>query len=183
MKPASLTRVDAGRLAKAGGRAFEQRVEWAARMIRAQLVQIPTGAIVVGQRGGRPILRPEKTPFDYVLGKDGEAAFFDAKSTAKTRFPFADMKPHQVRKLHDLELAGFRAGYLVNFRTLDRVVFFNASALKALQPRTSLRPDDGDAMGTHQELFLDRLLSPMVGDDRLLRTQETKKGPKSPRGF
>jgi penicillin-binding protein-related factor A (putative recombinase) len=96
-----------------------------------------------------------KTPFDFVLGYRGIATFFDAKSIGDKNFVYSQITQHQVHELLVMELAGFRAGYVVHFRNAGLIRFFNASDLARLLPGDSLGPDEGESLGTTTRFNLD----------------------------
>lgn len=144
------------------GALFESRLKFQALAESMAFVKIPTGAKPIGSAGGRPTLIPVKTPFDFVFAKNGRAAFIDAKSISDKRFGHAQITPHQLIKLAEFETQRFSAGYVVNFREEDQVVFFPAKMLMTLKKGTSLSPNDGIVLGNTKEFKLAPILR---GDD------------------
>jgi penicillin-binding protein-related factor A (putative recombinase) len=104
-------------------------------------------------RGGVRAI-PTKTPFDFVMCRDGIAVFFDAKSTSAKTFAASAIQLHQLYHLARVENAGFRSGYVVYFQETDEVVFFSASQLAKLKRGDSLKPDDGLQLGSALTLTL-----------------------------
>lgn len=154
-----ITRSLRGRRAKAEGAAFEGILLHAAIRANAAVVQIPTGAKVIGHVNGKPRLVPIKTPFDYVFAKDECVIFFDAKSLNEKSLKHRSINKHQLEALLKLEIAGFKAGYVVHLRALDQIVFFKASTLSQLQPRKSLNPNDGEVVGSDRDINFMKLLT------------------------
>lgn len=152
----------AGIRAKQMGLAWENLFESNAYHAGCGVIKIPDGCRQVGK--GKMIR--VKTPFDFVIMKSGKSIYLDTKTTLGTRWTFSDCDRHQMYWLEMCAKAGHRAGYMVEFRALKRIVFFSIARLSRLQPRESLSPDDG--------------LQISVADDRLdlgrlfyERTQET----------
>lgn len=99
------------------------------------------------------------TPFDYILSAPGRAGFFDTKSTGADAFGYAMVTAHQLSALLELEGRGHVAGYVVLYQRLNIVAFFSASQLNVLQPRQSLRPEQGLVLGSLLSLDLNRLFT------------------------
>lgn len=133
-----------GLVAKREGQAWEQLLKHLMTRDGWEVVEIPPGCRGDG-RGG---LIRVKTAFDFVAGKNGRAVFFDAKSVESGNFTKSQCTVHQVDSLFKFFKQGFQAGYFVNFRDQNLVVFFSADKLMALKPRTSLKVSDGLALGT-----------------------------------
>jgi hypothetical protein len=102
---------------------------------------------------------PAKSPFDFILAKDGKVILCDAKSLDATTFTRSACKPHQIESLAGFEMSGLTAGFIVWLRKTDEVVFFKASQLKALPPRCSLKVSDGISLGSVNTLTLEGLLN------------------------
>ncbi len=158
---ANPTRILAGKRAKAEGDSFEHFVEKHARISGINFVKVPMGARMVRGMGGMKMI-PIRTPFDYVLAKLGVATFIDAKSTSEGTFKHVLVKEHQLQALLGLERAGFTAGYLVNFRKWNRIVFFSATQLSDLRMREGLKPEEGLCIGSLYTMDLKLILRPVA---------------------
>lgn len=109
-------------------------------------VKIPNGGRVVGTGTAKKFVQI-KSPFDYLLAKDGHACALDCKTLDEVRFPYSAIKQHQLKALKTLS-PQIPAGYLVWFRPEDAVVWFPVSTLSQVKPRTSLTIEDGFHIGT-----------------------------------
>ncbi len=104
--------------------------------------------IADGCEGFGPTLRKVSQPFDFfAIKEESLAIFFDAKSNDKDTFQYTSIKQNQLQNLLKIEQS-FPAGYLVFFQPIDQIVFFNASQLKTLKFRQSLKPSDGINIGS-----------------------------------
>ena len=147
------------RHSKIEGNAFEEILARAARFEGIAIIKIPDGARRVPRPGGRPLLLPVKTPFDFFFAKNGKVAVVDAKTTSGSNFSYGMITVHQVLSLLDMENNGVRAGYIVYFRKVNQIVFLSATQLALLRPLQSLTPADGMNLGTVFEMKLGGLLS------------------------
>lgn len=129
----------AGIRSKIMGMAWENLFESNAWRFGAAVIKIPDGCRQVSK--GKLIR--VKSPFDFVIIKSGKSVFLDTKTTLGTRWTYSDCDRHQMYWLEHCAKAGSRAGYMVEFRALRRIVFFSIERLSRLQPRESLSPDDG----------------------------------------
>jgi hypothetical protein len=149
----ALDRKKKGLKAKRSGQRFEEIVKIPASRDGIEVIQIPSGARWVPMRGGVRAI-PTKTPFDFVMCRDGIAVFFDAKSTSAKNFTASSIQLHQLYHLARVENAGFRSGYVVYFQGTDEVVFFSASQLASLKRGDSLKSSDGLMLGSALTLSL-----------------------------
>lgn len=98
-------------------------------------------------------------PFDFILSYNGKALFVDTKITKSVNYTFSMITQHQIKHLHDLEVAGHLSGYIVNFTKHNKIVFFKASDLKKLQEKQSLGPQDGEIIGSEMTFDLKLLFT------------------------
>lgn len=147
-----------GAKAKASGRMFENILAARCARDRIKFEQLPSGCRWIGK-----VAVPAKSPFDFIIAKDGNVAFFDAKSIDATTFTRSACKPHQIESLSGFEMSGLTAGFIVWLRAAGQVVFFRASQLKALPPRYSLKVSDGILLGSIEALTLEGLLNGKAG--------------------
>lgn len=143
-----------GARARSEGLAFETFFVNALRRVGFYAVHLPQGAKFVRGPRGIPKLSPVKMPFDLILSAPGRAGFFDMKSISDDRLVYSFLTPHQVDIMSDLEAQGHKAGYVVHFKKTNRVIFFEASKLQALERRESYTQDDGVDIGTLFDLKL-----------------------------
>lgn len=146
LKPKSLNRVRAGKIAQKKGQRFETFIKNCAFASRFFPIQIPDGCDTKRGPNGRPVLLRVQTPFDFILIGHQQAIFLDTKTTQDKSFSHSKIKHHQLINLLEASKAG-PAGYLVLFETLRLVVFFSAQKLQSIQARQSLKPQDGLVLG------------------------------------
>lgn len=131
--------------AKRNGEEFENLIKYNARKHGVVITQIPSGCRWVS--GVRAVAVP--TDFDFIGWKNGRAIAFDAKSTNGNTFTKSMIKQHQAVKLYEIERdSNSMTGYLVWFKLKNEIVFFTASQLYNLKPRTSLKVTDGLRVGS-----------------------------------
>lgn len=120
------------------GKAFETKIETILELKGYTVIRIPDGC---RQASAFKIIRT-KTPFDFLAHKPGSSIHFDAKSTKDKTFRYSLVNHDQVKHLLGLQRSGFRAGYIIEFSTLEKVLFASASKLMSLFPGESLKIDD-----------------------------------------
>jgi hypothetical protein len=141
----NLKRMIAGKVAKRLGDQFETLLQNVAVSEGLESVRIPDGCKQLGKNK----IKRVKTPFDFVFVKSQtEVIFADAKTSNGQTFAFSELTPHQVEALVNLSKKGVFAGYIVYFRGIDKIVWFEALKLSALNPRESLKPTDGVLLGS-----------------------------------
>lgn len=96
------------------------------------LIKIPNGNRYVP--GGKTI--KHRTEFDFCVGLEGNAIFFDAKSTStpinlKDKI-FSARKIHQFTALMEAHRAGNIAGYLIHFRKPGIIAWANVVLINNL---------------------------------------------------
>lgn len=148
-------RAGAGFRAKKNGASFEELIEARSRIQGITYVQIPDGCKQIS--AFKTIRVP--TPFDVILGFGKNILFCDLKSTEGNSFTYSMIKPHQLRALSELSKHGQRSGFLVFFRSCNRVVFFNSRLLSSVKPGTGLSPNDGLFVGKIDALDLQFCIS------------------------
>lgn len=126
------------------GKRFESEFQQIAGWQGIAITRIPDGCKVLG--GGK-IIRV-KSPFDWVLTKDGKTALIDTKTTLDKNFKHGKIDLAQLAALYDQQFRGAIAGYVVQFRSLKTVKFFSAGTLKAaVASKSNLVPADGVTIG------------------------------------
>lgn len=138
MHPVKLINRLAGKKAQARGNEFELLVRSACRSHGVDYTHHPLGC--------RPFAKGRfhliSTGYDFTLFYDRQVCLIDAKAYSSTNFSKSKAVPHQVDALYNLELKGFRAGYLLYLRPLGKVYFIKASQLYYLKPRCSIQPEE-----------------------------------------
>lgn len=116
---------------------------------------------IAARRFGLKSLYQIKSDYDFklILPPLGICVFLDAKSTEDTKFVYSKLVPHQVGALLEIQRAGCLSGYLIWFRTINRVIFFDAEKLDKLQPRESLLPENGTDLGSFENMHLGNLFA------------------------
>lgn len=148
----------AGKIAKLAGEYFETSLEYVCSRDQIILVRIPDGCKV--RKHGRSLkLVRVKTPFDFIIAKKNKAIFFDAKSINSKTFPYSCIDSNQLYHLSKLNSEGLKAGYLIRFREIDQIVFFDVQTLAQLKPRESLNVNMGTSLGSFHEFSLNTLFS------------------------
>ena len=143
-----------GAKAKASGKLFEEILSHHCRSNKIKFEQLPSGCRWIGKTA-----IPVKTPFDFIMAKNGKVVLFDAKSLDSSTFSRSACKPHQIESLYGFELSGLTAGFIVWLREIDEIVFFRASLLNGLASRCSLKPCDGIPLGNRSALTVESLFN------------------------
>lgn len=151
--PPEIKRVIAGKKAKSGGDEFERQFARAASLEGYDVEKLPLGARQYAQN----VLKRVPMPFDFIICRKGKAVFLDTKTTESNTFIFSAIKEHQLNALLRKERAGCLGGYVVYFRTLNRIIFFPAWKLATVRRLESLKPEDGMDLGTIFEMKIGRL--------------------------
>ena len=126
------------------GMQFETLFDQACFRSGINSVPMPLGARRVGKT-----LVQIKTPFDRILVRpEGEIIFVDCKSYGTgSAMAKSSLTDHQVSALHRLWEMGCASGYVVWFREIDRVVFFDAVKLMNCS-------DTGKSLKAEQGLYI-----------------------------
>lgn len=131
-----------GLIAKRSGDQFQRYFESRCRILKIDCVRIPDGC---RQLSAFKTMRV-KTPFDYIIAKNGLIAFLDLKSTRDKTLAYSKIERHQLAELARLGRHS-RAGYLVFYREFNELVYYGYETLGALKPNESLSLDDGLRIG------------------------------------
>ena len=107
-------------------------------------------SVVIYSKGKKTLSRREKSPFDYILCKDGKSIFVDCKVTKKHLYQLGVIPGHQVSNLEIASQGGI-AGFAIYFRmeSIDAVYFYSVRVIKEIMikaNRFSLKPSDGDLL-------------------------------------
>ena len=119
------------------------------------VLRIEDGCKRVGGVG--PVrLVPLKQACDYVLMSNGRPAFIDTKSFGSGQtFPLANINKDQVFKINYMCGFGAYGGYVVWFRKIDKVVFFDAELLRIATE--GIHWEEGLYLGPIENINLERI--------------------------
>jgi hypothetical protein len=148
-----------GRHAKKQGDLFERILETTAQFQQLNLIRVPNGG-QYRKRGGVLKLEATTSPFDYVIQRKGFAPlFFDAKTRLNDSIGYADFMSKESTSRQVLTLIraiefGTMSGFVIWFRTCDKIVFVDALKIGKMEPRTSINAADGLLLGSSEKLNL-----------------------------
>ena len=154
-----------GHLARQVGNSFEAIFEVHCRQSQMGFTKIPDGCRRIKTPYGIKLV-PCRTPFDYFICKDGRAAAIDCKTIDSDTFSYSAIDRHQAGALYEIS-SHVAAGYVVWFRTINKICFFNGNILMALTQRNSLKPEDGLFLGS-----IDRFHPEMIIKTHTLTSQQ-----------
>ncbi len=124
------------------------------------VTEIPDGCMVVGRN---KIIRVP-SPYDLMLfhPKAKKSIHLDAKSTTTKKFPYSLINYKQIVELNKAASAGNYAGYLVNFESLNKVIWFSTEVIgkanfESLKVRKSIDPELGLDLGTFNDFSIDKI--------------------------
>lgn len=143
-----------GKIAKDQGAGFEARLEFVCHRSGVLATRIPDGCKMIRTKLGAIIPKRVPTPFDFLLTKAGYTACIDCKTVESGNFSYSMLNEFQVRSLIGIYRSSISAGYIVWFRAPDKVIFFRASQLAALEPRESLKHEEGIMLGSSNDFSL-----------------------------
>lgn len=143
-----------GRRNKRSGDFFENQLHKCSLRDGWNVIKIPMGARMLGHN---KMVRV-RTAFDFVMTKpNNQAVFLDMKTVQSKTFSSSKITEHQVEALMKLHNQGYKAGYVVNYSELNTTVFYTAKQLYLLHKGTSLKPQDGIALGDNLNIRLDMI--------------------------
>jgi hypothetical protein len=146
-----------GKLAKDVGKTFELLFEAHTRQRGMGFVKIPDGAYRIKTPYGIKLVAC-KTPFDYFICKNGQAACLDVKTVESNRFSYSHCDRNQLESLDSMG-SHVAAGYVIWFRTSDRVCFFSHIELNSLQRLSSLTDHGGLYLGSIDSFDPEKIIS------------------------
>jgi penicillin-binding protein-related factor A (putative recombinase) len=155
--------INRGLKAKEIGDLFEKILMASCLQHRISCVRIPNGTRLFKTKSGVVLPKLTKSPFDFIVAKRGLSACIDTKTIDSGNFSYSMIKLHQVISLINLHDELIPSGYLVWFRDIDQMVFFDAKKLYHLKRRESLKPEDGLMLGTKGNFSVEPILSIFKG--------------------
>lgn len=115
----NIKRIIAGKKAQAKGKGFEVFIDRALTNQGWLVIRIPDGCKSLS---GHKVVRT-KSPFDYLLIKDGVAIFMDAKRTKGPNVPKNLFSQHQIDWFKKINHRGFLAGFIVHVESTDDLLW------------------------------------------------------------
>lgn len=168
-----IDKIKSGYEAKKRGQSFENLLRAECHRQSWACCRIEDGAKTIGK--GQ--IRRTTQMCDFVIAKNGIVILIDTKTTKANTYSSSMINGKQAFALSHFEANGILAGYLINFDTLNKTVFFKSSlVMKCFQTRnTSLRPEMGLEIGNNNILNLKTLIEkpkPYEWDGILKTTSE-----------
>lgn len=154
----TIQKIISGRKSKSSGDQFERILKQSAQLYGWKVNHHPSGCKRIWTPNGI-VTQAVQTKYDFTFIKNKVAMFIDAKTISSKSYTFSMITRHQLVALYEAEQEGFVAGYIVNFSSENKTVFFKASELNKLSERKGLKPDDGKLIGSNQIVNLNLLLA------------------------
>jgi hypothetical protein len=139
------------------GNFFEHVFVSQARSNGFLVIKMPLGCRRIKAGAGMKLIQV-KTPFDYILVKDGKSLFVDCKSFDNDHMVYSYLTEHQIETLSAIEEKKACAGYVVHLRLTKEVYFFNGTILSKLERHKSLAKEEGLLLGTFESFDVGKLL-------------------------
>lgn len=134
------------------GNSFEDLFKRAAQHQGFGILRIEDGC----RRIGLKKLIPVKQACDFVLVNRGLCAFIDTKTQGDGKtFPRANINLDQVNAIDGMCYHGATGGYVVWFRDINKVIFFDYELLKNAQ--AGIPYGDGVDLGSFENFTLQRI--------------------------
>jgi len=105
--------------------------------------------------GGAP-----RKPFDWIISKNGKAAFIDTKTINNKAFPNSFIDVNQVTEFLKHAKERIEAGYVINLRTINQLIFVPATTLSlCVQSRGSINQDTHGVitLGTNETMDIEKI--------------------------
>lgn len=143
------------------GASFEGKFKTLCDLASIIATRMPDGCRVVGMN---KLIRV-KTPWDWILSYQSKTALIDTKTTEEKTFRHSLIESHQVCEMMRHSEAGVVAGYVVEFRELNKIVFYSCAQLYPLMNvRGSLTPEQGVALNNNSLFFIEKLFDSAMND-------------------
>lgn len=151
-----------GAKSQAEGLGFEEEFKAFCNRQGFAWIKIPTGAKIYGSdRFGKPKYALTRSPFDFAIaGRLNDslvAAYLDCKSINSDSFSSSLIDWDQVNDLEPFDRVGHPAGYLIYFRSVQKIVFIRAQKIIDIGTRESLKPIHGIDLGNLHTFNLHKL--------------------------
>lgn len=103
--------------------------------------------------------RVMKSELDYkLINREGRLGFFDCKSFEGSQFNYSMIEEHQVRRAAFYNQWRIPSGFVVWFRTPNRVVFYSGMQIFLKGAGNSFTPDEGTQLGQYHNFDIKKLL-------------------------
>lgn len=135
------------------GKGFEHIFEITARLNGILPLNMPLAA----RRIGLKRLIQVKSPFDYVIMKNGRSAFIDCKTFNSVNITYSQLTTHQVEILARIQETNQVAGYVCWMRRSNMVYFIPGKTLAMLNPGQSLDLKNEKCLGSIEKMDLNAL--------------------------
>ena len=137
------------------GQDFESRVEYQAKV--AGLLLVRHGTQVRYLPGGKTLAI--KSDLDFRMSnRQGRTIFFDCKSFQESSFSFSKLTHHQKLRAALYHSYSLQAGFLVELRGADSVLYYDIAAVMEAGPRSRFDATNGLNIGPSNWFELERLL-------------------------
>jgi hypothetical protein len=112
---------------------------------------------------GRVQIIKSQLDFTVLVPKSTEkVGFFDCKSFGAARFNWSEIPVEQINRACDINDRGYPAGFVVLFRTVNRVVYFSGTDLRKTGPGNSFGFDMGLPLGKFEDFSLSAIFSDTI---------------------
>ena len=136
------------------GRAFESNFKSIMLSANYNVIRIPDGIRVYSKSRDSKFARV-KSPFDFILCRDGESIFVDCKVCSIKSFSISRIPLHQLESLKDASYGGL-SGLAIYFTIKNSVYFFHIGMISRIisdNGKGSLKPLDRSLLFSfHQEI-------------------------------
>jgi len=89
-----------------------------------------------------------KSNLDFtIINQDGVVGFFDAKSYENDHFTYSDIDQQQIQRAAEYNQWKVPSGFIVLFRSVNKICFFSGWELKFAGPRTRFDQTMGIYLG------------------------------------
>lgn len=147
----------AGHKAQQAGKVFEGYFESACQFNRVICVRIKDGCEKY-MWNGKLRLKAAKQPFDFFITKDGWSACIDCKTVDTKTFGYSSIDQDQLSWLCKTG-ESLESGYVIWFRPLDAVIYFDHRKLSSIMKGQGLKPEHGFNLGSVNEFNPQRILT------------------------
>lgn len=108
--------------------------------------------------GGRVKVVKSELDFRLIRREDGRVAYLDCKSFKDSFFVFSDLDEKQVERAILYNECNVPSGFVVYFRSVNRVAFFSGQDIAAKGPRARFDVSEGRFLGRIEKLDLKRIM-------------------------
>lgn len=110
-------------------------------------------------------IRLTHTELDFTVVSGGRVGFFDTKECKQRRFAYSALNKKQVERSSNFNRNGVPSGFVVWFRTQNRVELITGARLASVTPRTGIACGDGIYLGKIEDFDVKAVLNPALYRD------------------